>query len=314
MTDRKSELIDFEYEKLPANLFFGTSTWTYPSWKGLIYHKKYKNEKEFKATSLEEYANFPLFKAVGIDSTFYSPPTPELLNRYASMVPDEFIWISKVWERITIPHYPSHARYGKLAGTKNADFLNSKLFIDAVLAPYKDDAIKHHTGPFVFQFPTISKPLLKETDFLNSLKRFLEALPTDFMYTIELRNPDLLTNEYFDIINTLGVAHCFNHWNYMPPLVEQMKTAATAGGLTSKFFVARILTPRGINYNDAVKLFQPYDSIKKPIPEMRADVVRLAKRAMERNIPAFVIVNNRAEGNSPTTIAEIEKMIIEDLP
>ena len=42
---------------------------------------------------------------------------------------------------------------------------------------------------------------------------------------------------------------------------------------------------------------------------MRRDVVRLARRAMERNVPAFVLVNNRAEGNAPLTINAIGRMV-----
>ena len=83
------------------------------------------------------------------------------------------------------------------------------------------------------------------------------------------------------------------------------KAAAQAGGLTANFFVARILTPRGVSYEAAVELFKPYDQIKRPNPEMRSDVVRLVNRAIERNVEAYIIVNNRAEGNSPYTISEI---------
>ena len=292
-------------KRLPAIIRFGTSTWTYPGWRGLIYKKEYTTEKAFKAESLGEYAQFPLFRTVGIDSTFYRPPAQKLLEQYASLIPDEFHWVSKVWEHLTIPHYPKHARYGANAGKDNPDFLRSDLFIKSVLKPYTDPLVLPHVGPFVFQLPTINEKQMSQEMFLEKLRAFFQKLPTDFRYAVELRNPRWLNDQYFSTLNDCGVTHCFNHWYIMPPLREQMTRAAKAGGLKAPFFVARILTPLGVKYEDAVKLFQPYTTIKQPNKAMRRDVATLIRRAIERNTEAFIIVNNRAEGNAPMTIDSI---------
>ena len=290
---------------LPRNIRFGTSTWTYPGWKGLIYHDTYKNDKDFRARCLAEYSSIPLFRTVGIDRSFYRPLTSDLLKGYADLVPEHFRWISKVWERITIPVYPKHARYGELAGSSNPDFLNADLFGEKVLQAYEADDIKAHTGPFVFQFPTISSEVLTGLTFPERLHTFLKQLPGDFQYATEIRNPELISTEYFNVLNATGATHCFNHWNFMPSLKDQMKAAAAAGGLKAPFFVARILTPAGVNYQQAVKMFEPYSQIQRTDPKMRVDVIRLVKRALSRGSQAFIIVNNRCEGNSPMTINEI---------
>lgn len=294
---------------LPSGIRFGSSTWTYPGWKGLIYHQEYKSEKEFKATSLKEYCSCPLFRTVGIDSTFYAPPSPSLLRSYASMVPDGFQWVSKVWERISIPLYPEHKRYGPNAGRANPDFLNSDLFRSRVLASYNLPETKPHTGPFVFQFPTIPAALLSQLEFVPRLEKFLSSLPQDFRYAVEIRNPALLDKPYFKALNNCGATHCFNHWHIMPPLHVQMKKAAEAGGLKADFLVCRVLTPLGVSYENAVSMFSPYDSLKRPDAQMRKDVVTFARRAVERASEAFIIVNNRCEGNSPLTIDSITRML-----
>lgn len=294
--------------EIPPSIRFGCSTWTYPGWKGLIYFREYRSDKAFRRECLREYAECPLFRTVGIDRSFYGPLPLETLTDYARMVPEGFLWVSKAWERFTIPVYPRHARYGKHAGKVNPDFLNASAFVEEWLAPYERDEIRARSGPFVFQFPTISKRVLDEIDFFEHLKTFLSALPPHFEYAVEIRNPELLNEQYFGVLNETGATHCFNHWNYMPSLRKQMELAASAGGLDAPFFVARILTPRGVSYEQAVKRFQPYDSIKQPDPEMRADVVRLVKRALKRGSRAFVVVNNRCEGNSPLTINEIIKL------
>ena len=299
--------------KIPPEIRFGASTWTYPGWKGMIYHREYSSEKKFTAESLEEYAKFPLFRTVGIDSTFYGPPKRATLESYARQTGDNFLWVSKVWEHITAPKFPKHPRYGKLAGLTNPSFLDAKLFVDAVLAPYRAAPVESRTGPFIFQFPNISKDVLDSAGFFEKLDAFLSALPKDFRYATEIRNTEYLTSDYFNVLNRHGATHCFNHWSYMPPLREQMKSAADAGGLSAPFFAARILTPLGVAYEKAVNLFSPYDRMQRPNAEMREDVVRLVKRAIETKKSAFVIVNNRAEGNAPLTIDALGQMAAEAL-
>jgi hypothetical protein len=99
----------------------------------------------------------------------------------------------------------------------------------------------------------------------------------------------------------------------MPALVDQMKYAAVAGGLTANFFVARILTPLGLSYRGAVERFSPYNEIKEPNPNMRKDVIRLLKRALQKGNEVFVVINNRVEGNAPLTIEAIGSALLEEL-
>jgi len=293
-------------------LHLGTSTWAFPDWKGLVYRRSYKSEREFTAKSLEEYATIPWFRTVCIDSLFYNPPKCEALKRYAAQVPSYFRWVSKVWERITIFNYPRHARYGPFAGTVNPDFLNAELFCDRVLSAYDDAEVAERTGPFVLQFAPFSPRTLEYEDFRERLKVFLSKLPKDFMFAVEVRNAEILTPEYFQILNQSGVTHCFNHWNSMIPLREQMQRAAAAGGLTADFYVARLLTPLGMSYEAAAQALEPYVTVKRPNPLMRADVVMLARRALKTGKKAFVTANNKAEGNAPLTMVTLAKCILEN--
>jgi len=58
----------------------------------------------------------------------------------------------------------------------------------------------------------------------------------------------------------------------------------------------------GRRYADAVKLFEPYDRIRDPQPELRQDLLRLVAEALRRRVEALILVNNRLEGNAPGTI------------
>lgn len=301
-------------KKLPASIHFGTSSWNYPGWRGLVYYRNYKNEREFKSHSLQEYAALPCFRTVGIDSSFYRPLSAATLEHYVSLLPADFVWVSKVWEEITIDCFPAHRRYGAKAGTANPNFLNAAVFCDRVLPPFSTKEVRQHNGPFIFQFQSLAeRSPASFASFIEQLDRFLAALPRDFQYAVEVRNRELLCPDYFGVLNQHGATHCFNHWSYMPPLVEQMKCAAAAGGLGSSFILARLLTPLGVSYEAAVQRFQPYDRLQAINPQMRKDALRLAKRALERKVNAFILVNNRSEGCAPLTIDAIASALVEEL-
>ena len=100
-----------------------------------------------------------------------------------------------------------------------------------------------------------------------------------------------------------GAAHVFNSWQDMLPVSEQL---ALPGSRTSPdFFAARLLLKPGRKYEEAVKLFSPYDHIQDPYPEGRAAGARLIQEARNRGgaSKGFIYVNNRFEGNALATIA-----------
>jgi uncharacterized protein YecE (DUF72 family) len=167
------------------------------------------------------------------------------------------------------------------------------------------------TGPLVFQFAPFSEQSMRYREFIDRLAEFLRQLPREFQYAVEVRNPEILELGYFQALNEVRVAHCFNHWNAMVPLHHQMRAAAEAGGLTADFYIARLLTPRGTSYQNAEELFEPYDRVQAPNAQMRSDVLRLVRRALSTHKRAFVTANNKAEGNSPLTMVSIGQLIVD---
>ncbi|PYO94492.1 MAG: hypothetical protein DMD62_05165, partial [Gemmatimonadetes bacterium] len=136
-------------QAIPPAIRFGTSTWTYDGWFGDVYRRRYGGPQPAKR--LEEYARYPLFRTVGIDSAFYDPPSEEELSAYARALPPGFPCVSKVWERITANRFGQDAPQPGLAGMRNPDFLNAALFKENVLGPYSR-VFRDHAGCFVFEF------------------------------------------------------------------------------------------------------------------------------------------------------------------
>ncbi len=291
-------------DALPPLLRFGTSSWNYPGWKGLVYRKDYKGRGASTAM-LEEYARFPLFRTVGIDSSFYAPPTESVLRGYAQRLPPGFLCVSKVWQQLTV-HTWTKAQDKEKAGKQNPDFLNPELFVEAVYDPIRK-WFADHRGPFVFEFQQIYRVSgLGPQAFADRLDAFFAELPREGPYAVEIRNEEFLTPAYFAVLREHNVAHVFNSWTRMPAIGEQLDLR---GSLTAPFVVARALLRPGRTYNEAVDAFAPYDRIQEPIPELRHDLMRLARMAVQARVPAYILVNNRAEGSAPLTILEVARSI-----
>ncbi len=279
---------------------FGTSTWTYEGWQGQIYLKRYA-KTTFAGECLGEYCQYlyngePCFRTVGNDATFYRPPTTNQLRKYLNQIPEDFEMCFKVWEEITIPSYAKQPRYGSKAGQPNPNFLDAKLFNELVLKSYREAKFEPHAGPFLFEF---QRHGMSSEEFCSRLDTFFVQLPKDFMYAVEIRNAGLVGAEYRQVLERHGVAHVYNHWSYMPPLNEQHQRMEQ---FTAPFTVLRLLTPLKMSYEAAKKRAEPYNKIVGELPEMRRDTVDLVKKAMETRRRAYVIVNNRSEGNAPLTI------------
>ena len=279
---------------------FGTSTWTYEGWQGQVYTRQYA-KSTFARECLGEYCQYqyqgePLFRTVGNDSTFYRPPNANQLRRYLSQIPEDFQMCFKVWEEITIPSYAKQPRYGARAGQPNPRFLDAKLFNELVLTPYREAKFEPHAGPFLFEF---QRHGMSAEEFVGKLDGFFSQLPEDFRYAVEIRNAGLLGPLYQEVLAKHGVAHVYNHWSYMPSLAEQH---TRLGSFTAPFTVLRLLTPLKMSYEAAKKRAEPYTKIVGELPGMRRDTVELVRTAVAENRRAYVLVNNRSEGNAPLTV------------
>ena len=294
--------------RIPESVRFGASSWNYPGWRGLVYHRDYDG-KGASARMLEEYAAFPLFRTVGIDSSFYAPPEEQVLRSYADHLPAGFPCVSKVWNQITVQTF-SKAHDKARGGKVNPDFLNPDVFLEAVYEPYQR-WFEGHTGPFVFEFQTVAQRSgVTPQRFAEQLDAFFGALPVEGMYAVEVRNEEYLTPMYFAVLREHGVAHVFSSWTRMPPIGHQLDLP---GALSAPFIVARALLRPGRTYDEAVDAFAPYDRILEPNQKLRRDLVRLIETAVQTRIPAYLLVNNRAEGSAPLTVAEVARMLPGDL-
>ena len=301
--DARATLEDLA-ERLPAKVRFGTSSWTFPGWAGLVYHRRYANQRAFLRDSLGEYAEHPLMRTVGIDRGYYTPVPEEDLAAYAKQLPEDFRAAMKVWQRVTMPGFPRHPRYGADAGKENPDFLNVELFEQAVHAPARA-AFARNMGPWIVEIAPSPFPL-DPAWFNERLGAFLRTAPRDFPFAVELRDRKLLTPEYARTLLEHGASHVFNYWSRMPALAAQGRVE---GLLDGELFMARLLIPPGRKYAELKEAYAPFDRVCAPQPEMRREVVELVLAALERDKECYVIVNNKAEGSSPLSVRALAELL-----
>ncbi|MGE5278474.1 MAG: DUF72 domain-containing protein [Acidobacteriota bacterium] len=290
--------------RLPKGVFFGTSTWSFPGWAGIVYSRR-GTTAELARKGLSEYARHPLLTTVGIDRGYYGPIPAHDLQRYAGQLPPGFPCCAKAPEAVTATILPG-------GRGPNPDYLRSGRFVEEMVGPFLE-VFREHTGPFVIQFPPAPRAATPDAAlFAEKLDRFLAALPKDARYAVELRDPALLTPAYRSVLAARGVAHVYNYSTAMPMPADQAQSVALE---TASFAMIRLLLRPGTRYEERREEFLPFDRIVDANPELRAQVVTLTREALSLGRETFVLVNNKAEGCSPLTIRALaEKLAGEPEP
>lgn len=290
---------------LPEHLRFGTCTWTFPGWRGIVYAGA-PSEAKLRETGLRAYARFPLFRTVSIDRAFYEPLSAETLDGYAQGLPPDFRAMAKMWSEV-VTYVPKH---GPQAGKVNPHFLSDEAAAH-VVAAYRG-AFRAHTGPFTLEIPPVPNGALPARAFHAKLETFLQRLPHDFRYAVELRNRAYFTPPYLAILRAHRVAHVFNFWTGMPELRVQL---AAPGAITTDFVVSRLLLPPFARYAEKKVEYAPFNRIARVEAAMREDVVDLVRQATEAgSLPVYVVVNNKAEGCAPLTVRALQEAVVARFP
>jgi len=287
------------------NIYIGGSSWKYEGWLGQIYSRdRYLSRgrfsrKIFEAECLREYGE--VFPTVCGDFAFYQFPTEEFWRKLFGHAPEHFRFAFKVPEQITCKVFPSHARYGPQAGHENEAFLNVNVFQEMFMRPLLPHQGK--TALLIFEFGTFGRRSFNSvSEFVDRLDPFLTQLPPEFRYAVEIRNPGFLEPDYFSCLRSHNVAHVYNAWSKMPELRHQI---AIPNSTTADFQVCRALLRQGRVYEEAVDAFAPYREVQDRNPEARESMRVLIGRARENKQFLFLFVNNRLEGNAPSTILSL---------
>jgi uncharacterized protein YecE (DUF72 family) len=177
----------------------GSMGWSYDFWRGDFYPKNLA-ANEFLAYYSKQ------FDTVEVDNTFYRIPSKKMVLDWREQTPNDFIFSLK------FPKIITHVKMLRNCEEETRVFLEHVEFLEEKL------------GPLLLQFP----PTFRD-DRMPLLREFLERLPKQHRYVVEVRNKTLLTDNLYEILRDNSVALAWVESPFMPLVSE----------LTSDFIYVR---------------------------------------------------------------------------
>lgn len=290
---------------LPPLLRMGSSSWSFPGWRGLVWADA-ATELALSHRGLAAYAQHPLLRTVSLDRSFYRPlPTAEYA-RLALQVPADFRFVVKAASMVCDATLREQGSGRALQA--NPLFLDPAAALEQVWRPAVE-GLGDRLGVLVFQLSPLPRQWLAEPALLLArLNAMFEALfewhpaarsGDSGLVAVELRDPALLTPELAALLARHGVRCCLGLHDRMPSVDEQlpMLRALWPGPL-----VVRWNLQRGYRYGAAKDAFAPFDKLVAPDPSTRTALAKLIAATVRAGQPAFVTVNNKAEGSAPLSV------------
>jgi uncharacterized protein YecE (DUF72 family) len=266
-------------------IHFGTCSWKYDSWRGIVY------PEQRKINHLQEYTK--KYNTVEIDQWFWAMPKRDDVEQYVDSVPDNFIFSIKVPNAITLTH-----PYKKQI--LNPNFLSVELFNDFIdiLSP-----MHHNLGVLMFQFEYLNKQKMKSLDeFKALLEIFFKKCPSGFRYGIEIRNPNYLKESYFDFLRKMGISHVFLQGYYMPSIIDVYYKFSNF--LTN----STVIRLHGSNRSGIEERSRGnWNKIYDPKDEEVSKITEIIRNMDERKMELYVYTNNHYEGSAPLTIDKMKR-------
>lgn len=265
-------------------LYLGTSSWSFSGWKGLVYNGEH-SPGELARHGLKAYTQFPLFRTVSLDRTYYRPMELSEYSDLAKQAPRDFRFIVKA---------PRELLQVGAGGIDVASF--SRRFLKPM-----GEGLGERVGLVLLQFPPGS---VKESTspFVPGLKRFLSALPKEFFYSLEVREASLLGPALAEAIEGTTVSLCASIHSSLPGPDQQLLKVPPNPG--TPILLRWNLRP-SLAYQEAKDLFAPFNRIQSEDPARRKLLAKLARRALEAGREVYMTANNKAEGCAPLSMLHL---------
>lgn len=286
--------------RLPEGLRLGTSSWSFPGWQDIVYDR-HVSEEILARAGLAAYASHPLLRTVSVDRAFYRPLDLDQLRAYAAAVPADFRFLVKADRMLTSPLDPRD----DTKRAPNPRFLDARYASELTASLL--EGLGRKLGGVILQFPPIPPNLVGGRDrFLDRLGDFLASIPRTCLHAVELRTPTFLSDRYAEVLQAIGVAHCYNVHPSMAPMARQL---AVIRPFHQPALVVRWMLGRSQAYAEAKRRYDPFDRIVDEDPSTRELIARTVLDASLAERPAFVIANNKAEGCAPLTVFRLAERI-----
>jgi uncharacterized protein YecE (DUF72 family) len=260
----------------------GTSAFTAAGWESSFYPAG-MNSRDF----LSYYAT--KFDTVEVDSTYYGTPSPSTVSRWASKVPEGFLFSAKVPQAIT--------HQNCLKGC-NEDFAT---FVNTI------NLLGNKLGPLVLQFPYFGPETFRNgAGFIERLRPFLTKLPKldGHRFAVEIRNKYWINAQFLDLLRKHNVAFVLQDQSWMPRPTQLFEKLDP---ITADFTYVRWLGDRkGIE-----KLTKIWNMTVIDRTVELQEWVKYCHLIRRRGVIIFGYANNHYAGHGPATVELFRKLYSE---
>ncbi|HET7849231.1 MAG TPA: DUF72 domain-containing protein [Pseudolabrys sp.] len=188
-----------------SRIYAGIGGWTFEPWRGVFYPPKLPHAQEL------HYASRHL-TTIEINGTFYRTQNPRTFAKWASEVPDGFVFAVKGVRYVTNRRVLAEAEK------------SISLFLESGVTELGD-----HLGPLLWQFQPTKK--FDPDDFA----KFLALLPHTYRgsmlrHVVEVRHDSFMTPEFVAVARKHSVAICYAEHSTYPEIAD----------VTAEFVYARL--------------------------------------------------------------------------
>ena len=321
----REQIDEFRFRGIHPMILLGTASDLYAGWIGQVYTwDRYEGrinrrsnsvggksftEEVLPVDSVKEY--FEHFPALEIDYTFYAPlldpdgnPSRNfhVLRQHAEYIGKADRVVLKVPQAIS-----SQKIYRSGRHVENETYLDPDVFRKRFYEPALT-LLGSSLHAMVFEQEYQRKrDRMPAGRMASDLDRFFEAAPRDSRYHVELRTEGYLAEPVFEVLEKHGVGQVLSRWTWLPSLKKQLEKAGGKVLNAGKQRIIRLMTPRGMRYEDAYAKAYPFNTLVEDMlqPQMVHETVEFMQIAVSGNIETTVIINNRAGGNAPLVARRI---------
>lgn len=173
----------------------GIGGWTFDPWEGTFYPEKLAKKRQLEFASRE-------LTAIEVNGTYYGSQKPETFAKWASEVPDGFVFSLKA------SRFTTNRKVLAEAGESIERFLTQGL---TELGP--------HLGPILWQFAPTKKFEPDDFDaFLKLLPSKQDSLP--LRHALEVRNPSFMVPEFVAMARKHKAAIVYAHHDDYPEIAD----------------------------------------------------------------------------------------------
>lgn len=279
MTGNQAQLKLFGGERAPRNdqLLLGTCSWSGEGWVGSFYPPGSK-----PADFLPLYAE--KFRTVEVDSTFYGTPAANTVKQWRDRTPNGFTFAAKVPQIIT------HHKVLRDAERDLNDFLS-------VI-----DLLGDRLGPLLLQFPYMNREKFPALDFfLERLEPFLDQLPKQYQWAVEIRNKGWLSEKLYTALRQQGVALALVDHPWMPRPQEYFDLGDP---ITANFSYIRWLGDRKSIEEQTTRWERVIVNRENEMEEW----IRVIRQMLKRGINILGFFNNHYAGWGPGSVDVFNKV------